>query len=450
MSEAAARRLSDDLLRPLLETSWRFWLLVLFLGSIVATGLGTWFFQMYNGFGVTGINMPIYWAFYVTNFVFWIGISHAGTLISAILRLVNAGWRRPVTRCAEAITVFALMIGALFPIIHLGRPWLFFWLIPYPSERMIWPNFQSPLVWDFFAITTYFIGSVLFLLLPMIPDFALLRDRTAGLRRKVYTVLAAGWRGTPKQWHRLESAMTIMAVVILPVAVSVHTIVSFDFSMAPVPMWHSTIFGPYFVAGAIFSGIAALFLVMASLRKALGLQAYLLPLHFQNLGKLLLTMSLLWGYFVFNERLTTWYGNSPHEMNVFWSTQTGKYAPLFWTMVLCNFVIPFPLLTIKRLRSITATVVASCGVVIGMWLERFLIIVPSLSRKATSYSWGSYTPRWPEIVILCSSFAAMALLYLLFSKFIPIISIWELKVGQHPHIQIAAQVQEAEAAGELI
>src|SRR5947199_4240331 len=192
---------------------------------------------MYLGYAFTCINLPFSCAYYVTNFVFLIGISNAGTLISAILRLVNAGWRRPVTRCAEVITVFALMIGAMFPIIHLGRPWLFFWLIPYPSERGIWPNFRSPLVWDFFAITTYLTGSVLFLLLPMIPDFALVRDRTTGLRSRIYGVLALGWQGTPKQWHRLESAMQIMALAIIPLAVSVHTIVSFDFSMAPVPMW---------------------------------------------------------------------------------------------------------------------------------------------------------------------------------------------------------------------
>src|SRR6267142_5841123 len=290
MSEQSARRISDDLLRPLLETSWRFWLLVIFLGSIVATGLGTWAYQMYRGFGMTGINMPIYWAFYITTFVFWIGISHAGTLISAILRLVDAGWRRPVTRCAEVITAFALMIGAMFPIIHLGRPWLFFWLMPYPNQRMIWPNFRSPLVWDFFAINTYLTGSLLFLALPMIPDFALVRDRTTGWRHRIYGLLALGWQGTPKQWHRLESAMQIMAIAIIPVAVSVHTIVSFDFSMAPVPMWHSTIFGPYFVAGAIFSGIAALILAMAALRRVFHLEAYLRPVHFNNLGLLLLTM----------------------------------------------------------------------------------------------------------------------------------------------------------------
>src|SRR5215210_865209 len=315
---AADQRINTVLLRPLMQTSWRFYVLVALLGAIVAAAFVGWLSQVTFGFGITGIRWPVYWGFYVTSFVFWIGISHAGTLISAILRLVNAGWRRPVTRCAEVITVFALMIGAMFPIIHLGRPWLAFWLMPYPNQRQIWPNFRSPLAWDFFAINTYLTGSVLFLFLPMIPDLALVRDRSTGWRRKVYGALSFGWRGTTTQWNRLESAMQIMAVAILPVAVSVHTIVSFDFSMANVPMWHSTIFGPYFVAGAIFSGIAGLIIAMAALRKALHLEDYLLPLHFENLGKLLLMMSLLWGYFVFNERLTGWYGNDEAEMNIFW------------------------------------------------------------------------------------------------------------------------------------
>src|SRR4029450_2508398 len=354
----SAERMTEDLLRPLQRTSWRFYLLVAVLGSIVLAGAGAWMFQIYNGFGVSGKRWPVFWGFYITNFVFWIGISHAGTLISAILRLVNAGWRRPVTRCAEVITAFALMIGAMFPIIHLGRPWLFFWLMPSPSNRMIWPNFRSPLVWDFFAISTYLTGSVLFLILPIIPDFALVRDKTTGGGHTVYGVLALGWQGTPKQWHRLESAMQIMAIAIIPVAVSVHTIVSFDFSMAPVPMWHSAIFGPYFVAGAIFSGIAALIIAMAALRKFLHLEAYLHPLHFQNLGKLLLMMSLLWAYFLFNERLTVWYGNASAEGEVFLVTQRGSFAPLFWTMVVCNFVVPFVLLSIKKLRTITGCVIA--------------------------------------------------------------------------------------------
>jgi len=448
MSAASSNKLTADLLRPLLETSWRFYALVVFLAGIVLMGLGTWAYQMFNGFGVTGINNPIFWAFYITNFVFWIGISHAGTLISAILRLVNAGWRRPVTRCAEVITAFALMIGALFPIIHLGRPWLFFWLMPYPSSRQIWPNFRSPLVWDFFAITTYLTGSVLFLVLPMIPDFALVRDHTTGLRGRIYGALALGWQGTPKQWHRLESAMSIMAIAIIPVAVSVHTIVSFDFSMAPVPMWHSTMFGPYFVAGAIFSGIAGLIIAMAALRKFLHIEAYLHPVHFQNLGKLLLMMSLLWGYFVFAERLTIWYGNGTAEVAVLRVTQKGSFAPLYWTMVVVNFVIPVSILSIKKLRTITGCVIASCGVLVGMWLERFLIVVPSLGHKYLPYSWGVYRPRPVEIMITISTFAAMTLLYVLFSKFVPIISIWEMKVGeQEPH-ETAAQ-RTSRVLGEL-
>ena len=319
-------------------------------------------------------------------------------------------------------------------------------MLPYPSAREMWPNFRSPLVWDFFAINTYLTGSVLFLLLPMIPDFALVRDRSTGLRRRVYGALALGWQGTTKQWHRLEAAMQIMAIAIIPVAVSVHTIVSFDFSMAPVPMWHSTIFGPYFVAGAIFSGIAALIIAMALLRKFLRLEPYLHPLHFENLGKLLLLMSLLWVYFVFSERITVWYGNEPSEMAVFWATQRGAYAPLFWTMVVCNVVIPLPILSFRRLRTIPGIVVASCAVLVGMWLERYLIIVPSLGHKALPYSWGSYSPQPIEIIIMCSTFGAMGLLYTLFAKFVPIISIWEMKVGDHPRPVVTLDEEEAASA----
>jgi molybdopterin-containing oxidoreductase family membrane subunit len=424
-------RLTADLLRPLQRTSFLWLLWVASLSTIVAAGVCAWTVQLWNGFGVTGIKWPIYWGFFITDFVFWIGISHAGTLISAILRLVDAEWRRPVTRCAEFITAFALMIGGLFPIIHLGRPWLFFWLVPYPSSRMIWPNFRSPLVWDFFAISTYLTGSLLFLFLPLIPDFAIVRDHSIGVRRKIYGLLALGWRGTTGQWHRLETAMQIMAVAIIPVAVSVHTIVSFDFSMAPVPMWHSTIFGPYFVAGAIFSGIAGLILAMAALRKFLHLEAYLTAAHFDNLAKLLLLMSLLWAYFTFNERLTVWYGNSEAEVNAFLVTQKGTFAPLFWTMVVCNFVVPVVILGIRKLRTIPGMVIASLCVTVGMWLERFLIVVPSLGNKYLPYSWSFYRPRPVEILITAATFAAMMLLYTLIAKFVPIISIWEMKAAAH-------------------
>jgi molybdopterin-containing oxidoreductase family membrane subunit len=242
--------------------------------------------------------------------------------------------------------------------------------------------------------------------------------------------------------------MSIMAIAIIPVAVSVHTIVSFDFSMAPVPMWHSTMFGPYFVAGAIFSGIAGLIIAMAALRKFLHLEEYLHPVHFQNLGKLLLLMSLLWAYFVFAERLTIWYGNEPSELAVMYVTQKGSFAPLYWTMVVCNFVIPFTILSIKRLRTITGCVVASFGVLVGMWLERFLIVVPSLGHKYLPYSWGTYRPRPVEIIITISTFAAMTLLYVLFSKFVPIISIWEMKAGEHPSPALSPAGAHEHALGE--
>jgi Ni/Fe-hydrogenase subunit HybB-like protein len=451
MAQKTSEQINEELLRPLQSTSLTYKLALVFFVAVVAAAGFAFSYQVNNGIGVSGLQRPVFWAFYITNFVFWIGLSHAGTLISAILRLCNATWRRPVTRCAEVITVFALSIGATFPVIHLGRPWLAFWLFPYPSERGIWPNVRSPLLWDFFAINTYLLGSVTFLLLPMLPDFALVRDHAVGFRKKVYNVLSLGWTGTPKQWHRLEMAMSIMAIAVIPVAVSVHSIVSWDFAMANVPGWHSTIFAPYFVCGAIFSGIAALIIAMALLRKFLHLEEYLLRVHFENLGKLLLVMSLLWFYFVVSERLTAWYGNEIFEMPTFWSTQRGDFSPLFWTMVLCNFLIPFPILAIKRFRTIAGCVIASIGVVIGMWLERFLIIVPSLSSKFLPYSYvtSPYRPTWVEITITCGTFAAMALLYMLFSKFVPIIAVWELKAGD-PNMKVVREASLAPSAGQAL
>src|SRR5215470_5720754 len=367
MTRPPEANINNDLMRPVLRPGKGWYATVIVSALGVAAAAGAFGYQLYKGIGVIGIDRPVYWGFYITNFVFWIGISHAGTLISAILRVTGAEWRRPVTRCAETITVFALMIGGMFPIVHLGRPWLFYWLVPYPNERGLWPNFRSPLMWDFFAINTYLMGSLIYLYLPLIPDFALLRARTKGLSRRIYSALSLGWRGTDVQWHRLEKAVRIMAVIIIPVAVSVHTIVSWDFAMAIQPMWHSTMFGPYFVAGAIFSGIAALILAMAVLRKVLHLESYLKPIHFNNLGLLLLTMSLIWFYFTFAEYLTTWYGNEPEEMAVFRSKIGGVYAPLFWGTVICCFAIPAPLLAIKRLRTIKGTMVASVLVIVGMW-----------------------------------------------------------------------------------
>jgi molybdopterin-containing oxidoreductase family membrane subunit len=423
-------RIREDLFRPLSGVSRNYVLATSVAFVIGAAGLVAWGHQLYSGMGVTGLQRPVFWGFYLVNFVFWIGISHAGTLISAILRLTDAAWRKPVTRAAEAITVFALMIGAMFPIIHLGRGWLFYWLFPYPNGRLLWPNFRSPLLWDVTAITTYLTGSVIYLYLPLIPDLAQLAEHRTLWRRTLYRTLSLGWTGSDRQWHALERAMKLMAGIILAVAVSVHTVVAWDFAMTVAPMWHSTIFGPYFVTGAIFSGIAALIVVLAALRKILHLEFYLTRHHFNNLAKLLLLMSLLWFYFTMAENLTVWYGNDPKEMAVFAARTRARYAPYFWTMVLLNFVVPLVLLGIRRLRTIrTATIAAAC-VLAGMWLERYLIIVPTLTNPRLAAASSTYSPSWVELAITAATFAAMVMLYMVFSKLFPIIAVWEFK--PHP------------------
>ena len=424
-------RIREDLFRPLSGISRSYLIATICAFIVGAAGLVAWTYQIGTGMGVTGLRRPVFWGFYIVDFVFWIGISHAGTLISAILRLTDAAWRKPVTRAAEAITVFALMIGGMFPIIHLGRAWLFFWLIPYPNSRLLWPNFRSPLLWDLTAIVTYLTGSVIYLYLPLIPDMAQLAEHNTPWRRLVYRTLSLGWTGSDREWHALERAMKLMSCLILAVAVSVHTVVAWDFAMAIAPMWHSTIFGPYFVTGAIFSGIAALIVVMTALRKILRLEAYLTWHHFNNLAKLLLLMSLLWLYFTLAENLTVWYGNDPKEMAVFGARTRSAYAPWFWTMVILNFIIPFVLLGVRRLRNIrTATIAAAC-VLAGMWLERFVIVVPTLANPRLPAASGSYAPTWVELAITAATFAAMAMLYMVFSKLFPIIAVWEFK----PHPQ---------------
>ncbi|HTS63549.1 MAG TPA: NrfD/PsrC family molybdoenzyme membrane anchor subunit [Candidatus Acidoferrales bacterium] len=424
------QRIREDLFRPLSRVSRRYVLATVCAFVVGAAGLAAWAYQLRRGMGVTGLQRPVFWGFYIVDFVFWIGISHAGTLISAILRLTDAAWRKPVTRAAEAITVFALMIGGMFPIIHLGRAWLFFWLLPYPNSRLLWPNFRSPLLWDLTAIVTYVTGSIIYLYLPLIPDVAQLAEHNTPWRRKLYRALSLGWTGSDREWHALERAMKLMACIILAVAVSVHTVVAWDFAMAVAPMWHSTIFGPYFVAGAIFSGIAALLIVMSLLRKVLHLETYLTPHHFRNLGKLLLLMSLLWLYFTMSENLTVWYGNEPKEMAVFGARTRAQYAPYFWIMVVLNFVIPFVLLGIRRLRTIANTTIAAVCVVVGMWLERFVIVVPTLANPRLPAAASSYAPTWVEIAITAATFAAMAMLYMIFAKLFPIIAVWEFK--PHP------------------
>ena len=422
-----ASQLNDELLSSLRPPTRRWYLLAFLLGAVVAWGLFAFTWQVTHGMYVTGKNRPVMWGFYITGFVFWVGLSHSGTMVSAILRLSQANWRRPILRAAEAMTVFSITVAGLFPLIHLGRNWVFFYMIPYPNQRGLWPNFRSPLLWDVTAITSYIIGSSIFLYLGMLPDLAVVRDRSAGWRRKLYAVLAMGWRGTAREWVVYHQASTLMAALIIPVAVSVHSIVAWDFAVTVVPGWHSTIFPPYFVIGAILSGVAAVITLMIVIRRAFHLEEYLTPLHFDNMGKILLVISLLWSYAYFVEVQTTWYAHEPIEWEVF-SFMADKYTFLLILMLVGNSLLPITAMCFKRLRrSIGVMLAVSLLVNVAMFIERFLIIVPSLSHKNMPFIWGSYRPSWVEISVNIAALAGFALLYTLFAKLFPIVAVTDVR-----------------------
>ena len=421
----------ETLFRPIYHTSKTFYSFAAALAAIVLFGIFMYIRQLIFGLGVTGMNVPVSWGFYIISFVFFIGISHAGTLISAILRLSKAEWRRPITRMAEVITGIVLLIGGLHPIIDLGRPDR----ILHIFER---GRLQSPLLWDVTSITAYFTASTIYLYLPLIPDIALLRDR-GGRFHKLYEILSWGYQGTEKQKHVLERAINILMVMVIPIAVSVHTVISWIFSMTLQPGWHSTIFGPYFVVGAIYSGIAALIIVMIAFRKAYHLEDYLKEIHFRYLGTLLLVMSLLWFYFTFAEYLTTFYGHEPPEMRVFLYKFVGNYSFFFWLMVVCNFLIPIAFLTNKKLKTIGGILFTSIAVVLGMWLERLIIIVPSMANPRLPYPTGIYIPSLTEISLLLAATAAFVLGFIGFSKLFPLISIWEVKEGREESVRTVSE-----------
>lgn len=415
------------LYKPIYETGKGFYItvgvfLLLYLWALIMYITQVWF-----GLGVTGMNQPVSWGFYIVNFVFFIGISHAGTLISAILRLSKAEWRRPITRMAEVITAIVLAIGGLHPILDLGRP-----------DRVLniftVGRLQSPLLWDVTSITAYFTASTVYLYLPMIPDIAKLRDK-GGKFTWFYKFASWGWQGTEHQRKVLNRAINILMVMVIPIAISVHTVISYIFSMTLQPGWHSTIFGPYFVVGAIFSGIAALLIVMIVFRKVFHLEDYLKKIHFQYLGTLLLIMSLLWFYFTFSEYLTGIFAAEPHEMHIILYKFTGPYALFFWLMVVCNFIIPVIILGFKRFKTITGVLIASIAVVIGMWLERLNIVVPSLANPRMELTIGMYVPSIVEWALFIGGISAFVLGFVLFSKFFPLISIWETEEGRKESVK---------------
>jgi len=428
------KQINDDLLSGVLGMP-RWWLpAVLFLTLVVFTGLGAFGYMVNQGLGVTGLNRPVMWGFFIVNFVFWIGISHAGIMISAILRLTSAEWRRPVTRAAEVMTVFSLMAAMHTPLFHVGRPWRDFWVFPYDFARGVWPNIRSPFVWDPSAVGTYLIGSSLFVFIALLPDMANVRDRaTRKIVKTVYGFMCLGWRGTPRQWKLQAVAGILLSALILPVFVSVHSIVSWDFAVViGVEGWHSTIFAPYFIIGAIHSGVSAVAMLMALSVWLWKLDKYLRPDHFDAIGRLLIVVATTWFFFFAVEWVFALYTLEKteialRELQVF----QWPYSMLFIVFLLTAFFIPVPMWLFKRVRrSALMMFLTTILVNIGMWLERFLIIVPGLARRQPfTFDWGTYQPSIIEILIVIETFAFVALGMLLFAKVFPLIPVFDIKEG---------------------
>ena len=381
-----------------------------------------------KGVGIWGINIPIGWGFAIVNFVWWIGIGHAGTLISAILFLLNQKWRTSINRFAEAMTLFAVMCAGLFPLLHAGRPWYGFWMFPYPSVMSIWPQFRSPLIWDVFAVSTYFTVSLLFWFVGLIPDLATLRDRsTSKVNQIIYGMLAMGWRGSARHWHRYQSAYLLLAGLATPLVLSVHTVVSFDFAIAIVPGWHTTIFPPYFVAGAIYSGFAMVITIAIPLRKAYGLEDFITMRHLENMAKVMLATGLIVAYGYFFEFFMSIYSGNKWDVFLVAQRLHGPYAHYYYALILCNILTP-QLLWIQRIRTnVTILFLMSLVINIGMWLERFVIVVISLTRDFVPSAWGRYSATFWDYAVLVGTLGLFVGLLFLFVRVLPAISIAEMR-----------------------
>lgn len=408
-----------------------YWGMVGLLGGVWSLAAAVWLYQIYYGLQVAGLTHPVMWGTYIATFVFWIGIAHSGTLMSAILFLFRAHWRATIARLAETMTIAAIMTALLFPIIHLGRPWRAYWLIPYPNERGLWINFSSPLIWDAAAIGTYFVVSILFWFLHLIPDFATLRDHDRpGMRRRIFGWLALGWSGTAQEWRSFRSAYAVLAGVIAVLVVSVHSVVSWDFAMAIVPGWHSTIFAPYFVAGAMFSGVAMIMLLLIPGRELLGIQRHVTADHLDKLAKLMLTFSLIVTYAYATEFFFSFHDRDPFEHRQLLFRFTGSFAPLFWMTIACNSGAPLVLFSGRARRNPHVLLGVSLAVTIGMWVERFVIIAASLAHEYDSAAWGGYRPTYVEGSIVIGSLAFFLFWFLLIIGHIPAVAIAEQKEEQ--------------------
>ncbi len=428
-TELPAVKVNTDLTRGVLQTTWKWWAVLGFFAALLGWGACTFAWQIYQGVGVYGMNDPVYWGLPIINFVFWAGVALSGTMISAILRLFHAGWRRSLTRLAETLTVCALAVAGIFPLLHIGRNWVFYWMLPYPNNMQLWPNYRSPLIWDASAISVYLITSVLFWVSGIVPDWAVLRDRTFGWRHVLFSILALGWRGSDREWRRLKVLFGIMTVLIIPVFVSLHTIVGWDFGMSIVPGWHENIFAPYFVCGALYSGCGAVLIVMCLVRRAYHLEDYILPQHFDNIGKVLFAISLLWFYFFAGDAWADWFSRDPAHFHWLFYMFHG-YKWVLATLVFFGMVIPLATLGFGRIRrSPWAMLAVGVCVNVAMFTERIIVVVPPPSRNVLV--WGNYTPSWAGISICIAAYGLFGFLYTLLTKFIPIVSLWEYKEGEH-------------------
>jgi Ni/Fe-hydrogenase subunit HybB-like protein len=385
-------------------------------------------FLLVRGIGIWGVNVPVAWGFAIVNFVWWIGIGHAGTLISAILLLLHQAWRQSINRFAEAMTLFAVSCAGIFPLAHLGRPWFFYWLVPYPNTMGLWPQWRSPLVWDVFAVSTYLTISLLFWYMGLIPDLATMRDRAQNrYARAIYGIMAMGWRGSAIHWHNYETTYLLMAGLATPLVLSVHTVVSFDFTISIIPGWHSTIFPPYFVAGAIYAGFAMVLTLAIPLRKLYRIEDLITMRHIQNMAKLMLTTGMIVAYSYVIEAFVAWYSASPYETFMMVNRAGGPYAPLYWALLITNLVVPQALWSRRVRNSVPAIFVIALSVNIGMWLERFIIVVTSLHRDFLPSSWGMYYPTIWDWATYAGTIGLFVMLFFVFIRLLPMISIFEMK-----------------------
>ena len=433
LNDKSYHTISEDIARPIEGRASRAWWIAFGI-TLLATLWGVWaiWVTLRDGIGAWGLNKSVGWAWDITNFVWWIGIGHAGTLISAVLLLFRQQWRVAINRSAEAMTIFAVLQASIFPILHLGRPWLLHFNLPIPNQYgSLWDNFNSPLLWDVFAIATYFSVSLVFWWVGLLPDFAMLRDRALKpFQKKIYSLLSFGWSGRAKDWQRMEETMLLLAGIATPLVISVHTIVSFDFATSVVSGWHTTIFPPYFVAGAIFSGFAMVSLLLIILRKVCKLEAYITLKHIELMNTVMLVAGSIVAVAYLTEFFMAMRSHSEFEQYVFRNRATGAYAWAFWTMIICNIVLP-QLLWFKKLRrSITFSVCVALVVCVGMWFERFVIIVTSLHRGYLPSSWTMFSPTWVDIGIFVGTLGFFFLLFLLYARSFPMIAQAEVKGGR--------------------